>query len=114
MTWQSAITDAERMLAVMQERIAAISAKLKTAPPKLVRVAVYPTPHDYRYFRRDDPWSWEYHTEVCRAIVRLAAREKLKVELTDCDAAGCAAWCDSRGLVPSNKWRAAYVATLTG
>jgi hypothetical protein len=107
MTWQNAKIDAARIYAFMRERMEALRAA-HGAPAK-IKLARYPTAHDFRYLRPRDPWSWEYHTEVVRAVVRLASRDGIAIDLVDCTAAGCAAWCEERGLVPITKNRAAYV-----
>ena len=81
--------------------------------PRQLKLAIYPSPHDFRYLRGSDPWSWEFHSEVVRATARLLKRRRLKVELVDCTAEGCAAWCEERGMVSDTRARAAYVGSLT-
>lgn len=111
MTWSSAKSDAQRMVAAILERVASLRAE--HGEPSTIRLAIYPAPHDFRYLRPGDPWSWEHHTAVVRATARELKRHKLKIDLVECTADGCASWLDAAGMVNNTATRAAYVAART-
>jgi len=113
MTWSSDKADADRMVAELLEMIEELSSK-HGQPAGSIRLAIYPTPHDYRYLRGNDPWSWEHHTAVVHASARELKRRGYDIDLIDCTAEGCAAWLNERGLIGTQKNRAAYVAFRTG
>lgn len=100
------------MTAAILERIAALERERGSLTTPL-RLAIYPTPHDFRYLRGPDPWSWEHHTAVVRATARELKRAGHRVNLIDCTAEGCAAWVNERGLIGNTQHRAAYVAFKT-
>lgn len=112
MTWANAKADADRLTAAILERVAAL-AREHGQPTGPIRLAIYPTPHDFRYLRGSDPWSHEHHTAVVRAVARQLKRLGHKIALIDCTAEGCAAWLNERGLIGNTQHRAAYVASLT-
>lgn len=111
-TWPSAKSDASRMTAVILQQIAAIREQYgEISSP--VRLAIYPTAHDFRSLRPADPWSWEHHTEVVRAVQRLLKRHGIKAQFVACKAAGCLSWLDENGKVNSLENRAAYIGAIT-
>jgi hypothetical protein len=112
MTWAAAKLDAERLVLEIEALIAARRAQHPGAALGCLRLALYPTPHDFRYLRPGDPWSHEHHTAVVRAVTRQLKRAGHRVALVDCTAAACAAWCEEQGLVAHTQHRAAYVAHL--
>ena len=113
MTLDSTQRDAERLITVILERVAVLTAE-HGMPTQAIRLAIYPTAHDFRYLRPGDPWSWEHHTAVVRAVARKLKRHHLKIALTDCTAEGCAAWLDAKGMIGTTQNRSAYVASITG
>ena len=113
MTWAAANADAERLVLQIEALISKQREAHPDAPLAPIRLAIYPTPHDFRYLRPGDPWSWEHHTAVVRALARQLKRRRYHVTLTDCTAAACAAWCEARGLIANTQHRAAYVAHVT-
>ncbi len=112
-TWAAANVDAERLVSEIEALVSAKQAERPGIPLGRLRLAVYPTPHDFRYLRGSDPWSWEHHTAVVRAVARLLKRRGYHVELVDCTAEGCASWCDAKGVPATTQHRSAYVALLT-
>ena len=112
MTWVSANADAARLTAAILEKVAALEREHSSATGP-IRLAIYPTPHDFRYLRGSDPWSHEHHSAVTRAVARQLKRVGHKVALIDCTADGCAAWLNERGLIGNTQHRAAYVASKT-
>jgi hypothetical protein len=109
MSWAEARREADRQVA----EICALLAEQGVTGAVQMRLARYPTPHDYRYFHPASKISQKYHTMVARATARALARLGHKVEIADCTAEGCAAWCDARGVPTTSAYRSAYVAQLT-
>ena len=105
------MNDAERMCGAILERVAALSSA--DGAPSAICLAIYPSPHDFRYLRPGDPWSWEHHTAVVHATKRMLKRQGITVDLIACTAEGCAAWLNEQGLIGSTQNRAAYVASIT-
>jgi len=111
MSRSPAYIDADRMCAVVLERVAALTASYGS--PQTISMATYLTRHDYDYLRSGDKWTWEHHTEVARLTQSLLATHNIAIRLVPCTAEGCAAWLNKEGLIGSTANRAAYIGLIT-
>jgi hypothetical protein len=115
MSWQDAKADAEIQVA---RTLQLIADQLRKAPPGTksphsIRVAVYPSAYAYRYFKPDEPWSWEYHCAVMQAFQRRMKREGIRVDLWEVEPASFEFWLSKQANMPDGPAaRAAYVGMM--
>lgn len=112
MSWEAAKADAEIQVARILPLIEQRKREHPEASMAEIRLATYPSAYAFRFFRPDDPWSWEHHTAVMRAVKRSLSRRGYSVELRDVEPAAYTAWLQKEGRQDGTAERAMFVNLL--
>lgn len=108
MTWTDANHEADRLLAVMLERIAAMP-----SAPTEIQLTDYEDATAFGFLRPGNPWPFAFWQSVNRAVARKLRRRKLKVRVVTLRMADYFDWLARFGLSNTTENRAQFITWMT-